>query len=71
MKLPYFPPALWLPFLIPTMHAASPQKECKVDTETAMEVGEFEEDSLTKPHTLPPRLIYLADRLLPDRRGTG
>ena len=23
-----------------------------------MEVGEFEEDSLTKPRTLPPRLIY-------------
>ena len=36
-----------------------------------MEVGEFEEDSLTKPRTLPPRLIYWADRLLPDRRGTG
>ena len=53
------------------MHAASPQKECKGDTVTAMEVGGFEEDSLTKPRTLPPRLIYLADRLLHDRRGTG
>ena len=48
-----------------------PTNECKGDTETAMEVGEFEEDSLTKPRTLPPRLIYWADRLLPDRRGTG
>ena len=28
---------LWLPFLTPTMHAASPQKECKGDTATAIE----------------------------------
>ena len=62
---------LWLPFVTPTIHAASPQKECKGDTATAIECwGRVWRRQSHKIHSPPLQLIYFVD-CLPDRRGTG